>query len=98
MDLNLKGKLALISGASRGIGRAVAEELGAEGCNLVLTSRTAADLDAVKDTVEKQNNVTVRTVAADLSDSATVRRLAQDFPAIDILDQQRRRHSRRATG
>ena len=85
MDLNLKGKLALISGASRGIGRAVAEELGAEGCDLVLTSRTAADLDAVKAAVEKQNKVTVRTVAADLSDSATVSRLAKEFPAIDIL-------------
>ena len=85
MDLNLKCKLALISGASRGIGRAVAEELAAEGCDLVLTSRTAADLDAVKAAVEKQNKVTVRTVAADLSDSNTVNRLAKEFPAIDIL-------------
>ena len=63
----------------------MAEELGAEGCDLVLTSRTAADLDAVKAAIEKQNKVTVRTVAADLSDSATVSRLAKDFPAIDIL-------------
>ena len=85
MDLNLKGKVALISGASRGIGRAVAEELAAEGCDLVLTSRTAADLDAVKAAVEKQIKVTIHTVAADLSNSATVNRLARDFPAIDIL-------------
>ena len=85
MDLNLKGKIALITGASRGIGRAVAEALGAEGCDLVLTSRTARDLDAVKASIEKQNKVTVRTVAADLSDSVTVGRLTNDFPAIDIL-------------
>ena len=85
MDLNLKGKVALITGASRGIGRAVAEALGAEGCDLVLTSRTARDLDAVKASIEKQNKVTVRTVAADLSDSVTVGRLTNDFPAIDIL-------------
>ena len=85
MDLNLKGKVALISGASRGIGRAVAEELAADGCDLVLTSRTAADLDAVKAAVEKQIKVTIHTVAADLSNSATVNRLARDFPAIDIL-------------
>ncbi len=85
MDLNLKGKLVLITGASRGIGRAVAEALGAEGCNLVLTSRTAADLDAAKAAVEKQSQVSVRTVAADLADSTTVTRLAKDFPTIDIL-------------
>src|SRR4029079_15840928 len=48
-------------------------------------SRTAPDLDAVKAAVEKQGKVRVRTVAADLSDSATVNRLAKDFPAIDIL-------------
>ncbi len=85
MDLNLKGKLALITGASRGIGRAVAEALGAEGCDLVLTSRTAADLDAAKAAIEKQRKVSVHTIAADLSESSTVARLAKDFPAIDIL-------------
>ena len=62
----------MITGGSRGIGRAVAEALGAEGCDLVLTSRTAADLDAVKAAIEKQSKVSVRTVAADLADSATV--------------------------
>ena len=85
MDLNLKGKIALITGASRGIGRAVAEALGAEGCDLVLTSRTARDLETVKAAIETQNKVAVRTVAADLSDSVTVGRLARDFPAVDIL-------------
>jgi hypothetical protein len=85
MDLNLKGKLALITGASRGIGRAVAEALGAEGCDLVLTSRTAADLDSAKVALEKRGKMSVRTIAADLSDSSTVGRLAKEFPAIDIL-------------
>jgi NAD(P)-dependent dehydrogenase (short-subunit alcohol dehydrogenase family) len=85
MDLKLKGKRALITGASRGIGRAVADALGAEGCDLVLTSRTAADLDAAKAAIESRDGVSVRTVAADLSDSATVSLLAAEFPAIDIL-------------
>lgn len=44
MDLGLKGKVALVGGASRGLGRAVAEELAGEGCAVVLCSR---DADAV---------------------------------------------------
>jgi NAD(P)-dependent dehydrogenase (short-subunit alcohol dehydrogenase family) len=63
MDLDLGGKLALITGGSRGIGRAVGEALAAEGCRLVLVSRRAADLD-----VEGRYNVSVRTDAADLGD------------------------------
>jgi 3-oxoacyl-[acyl-carrier protein] reductase len=85
MDLNLAGKLALITGASRGIGRAIAETLAAEGCYLVLVSRTTADLNAVRTSIEKQAKVTIRTVAADMSDSTNVARLATSYPAVDIL-------------
>ena len=46
MDLNLAGKTALITGASKGIGRATADLMAQEGCNLVLVSRTQGDLDA----------------------------------------------------
>ena len=48
MDLNLAGKLALITGGSRGIGRAIGEALAAEGCNVVLVARSAADLEAAR--------------------------------------------------
>jgi len=85
MDLKLTGKMALITGASKGIGRATAEILAGEGCNLILVARTAADLDAAKNAIIRKANVRVDTVAADLSDSANVSRLAQDFPGIDIL-------------
>jgi 3-oxoacyl-[acyl-carrier protein] reductase len=85
MDLNLGGKLALITGGSRGIGRAVGDTLAAEGCNLVLVSRSAADLDGARKQIEAQCKVTVRTDAADLADSANVSRLAKQFPDIDIL-------------
>jgi 3-oxoacyl-[acyl-carrier protein] reductase len=85
MDLKLTGKTALITGASKGIGRATAEILASEGCNLILVARTAADLEAAKNAIIRQANVRVDTVAADLSDSANVTRLANDFPGIDIL-------------
>jgi 3-oxoacyl-[acyl-carrier protein] reductase len=85
MDLKLTGKLALITGASRGIGRAVAEMLAAEGCHLVLVARSAADLAAAQTAIAQQSKVTIRTVATDLADSAAVVRLAKEFPETDIL-------------
>jgi 3-oxoacyl-[acyl-carrier protein] reductase len=85
MNLNFAGKTALITGASKGIGRAAAEALALEGCNVILVSRTAADLAAAKEAIAKQSKVRVDTVAADLSDSSNVDRLARDFPHIDIL-------------
>ena len=53
MDLNLKGKTALITGASRGIGFGAARVLASEGVNVHLTSRTAADLDAARKKLPK---------------------------------------------
>jgi len=74
MDLDLGDKLALITGGSRGIGRAVGEALAAEGCRLVLVSRRAADLDVARTQIEGRYNVSVRTDAADLGDSTNVPR------------------------
>src|ERR1700681_3221758 len=85
MDLDLGGKLALITGGSRGIGRAVGEALAAEGCRLVLVSRRAADLDVARTQIEGRYNVSVRTDAADLGDSTNVARLGRLFPDVDIL-------------
>jgi 3-oxoacyl-[acyl-carrier protein] reductase len=85
MDLHLAGKTALITGASKGIGRAAAERLAAEGCNVILVSRTAADLAAAKAAIAQQSKVQIDTVAADLSHSSAVERLTRDFPMIDIL-------------
>lgn len=85
MDLKLAGKTALITGASKGIGRAAAEIMAGESCNVIIVSRSADALAAAKTAIVQKTNVRVDTVAADLSDSANVTRLARDYPEIDIL-------------
>jgi len=69
MDFNLEGKTVAITGASEGIGRAIALQLAALGCNLRLAARTAANLDAVKEAVRGSANVSVETYPLDLSKS-----------------------------
>ena len=85
MDLKLAGKTALITGGSKGIGRATAEVFAAEGCNVIIVSRSAEALAAAKSAIAQKSNVRVDTVAADLSDSKNVDQLARDFPGVDIL-------------
>ncbi len=85
MDLGLRGRKALITGASKGIGRACAEVLAEEGCDIVLVSRTEADLEAVRAKIAGEHNVAVRYYALDLSDSKNVDRLAAECADTDIL-------------
>jgi 3-oxoacyl-[acyl-carrier protein] reductase len=85
MELGLRGRKALVTGASRGIGRACAEVLAAEGCDIVIVSRTQADLDAAKDKILRQSNVSVRSYAMDLSDSKNADKLAAECADTDIL-------------
>lgn len=85
MELNLAGKAALITGGSRGIGRAIAEELAAEGCNLVLISRNAADLRATSEAIAGRFKVRVLIEALDLADGSKVVAVARNHPAVDIL-------------
>jgi len=54
MELGLRGRKALVTGASRGIGRAYAKVLAEEGCDVVLVSRTAADLEAARAKIAAQ--------------------------------------------
>ncbi len=85
MDLGLRGRKALITGASKGIGRACAEILAEEGCDIVLVSRTAADLEAVRAKIAGEHNVAVRYYALDLSDSRNVDKLAAECSETDLL-------------
>ena len=85
---SLKGKIALVTGASKGIGRAVALALAAEGVHVGLLARTATDLSAV---AQKVNDLGVKAVAvtADISNmqevNTAVAEILEKFGSIDIL-------------
>ncbi len=85
MDLNINGKTALITGGSKGIGRGVAEQLAAEGVNLVLVARDAGRLEQASKEISDTHQVSVRWVQADLFDANSPGALAEQCPEIDIL-------------
>ena len=87
MDLGLRGRRAVIGGASSGLGRASADALAAEGCNLLIWSRDEGRLAATADELRKAHGVEVAHVAADaLSPDAagTVAAAAEAFGGVDI--------------
>jgi 3-oxoacyl-[acyl-carrier protein] reductase len=89
MDLGLKGKVALVAAASRGLGRAVAEELAAEGASLVLCSRRAETIEETAAEIRQATAADILALAADVSKADEVARLVesgiQRFGRIDIL-------------
>lgn len=89
MDFGLRGKVALVGGSSRGLGRAVAEELAREGCAVVICSRDSDALDSARNEIDQATAGDVLAVAADLSDADDVDRLVRAaldrFGRIDIL-------------
>ena len=86
--IDISGKWALVTGASRGIGREIAEALSQQGCNLVLHSRSVVHTEALAEKLST-NDVRAVSLAADLSDVDQVNRMLSDLdgiaPQIDIL-------------
>lgn len=85
MELGLRGRKALITGASKGIGLACSAALAEEGCDVILVSRNADDLAKAAAQIRAKSNVNVTYHAADLSQSSAISDLASAYPDIDIL-------------
>jgi NAD(P)-dependent dehydrogenase (short-subunit alcohol dehydrogenase family) len=89
MDLGLNGKVALVTGANRGIGAAIAMELAREGVHLCLVARDRTKLDEVAAAVRGIANVRTAVFAADLREPGTaveaVRAAIDAFDRLDIL-------------
>ena len=89
MDLGLKGKTALVAASSRGLGRAVADELAREGANLVMCARSVRPLEVARQAIFDETGVEVVAVPADLSEPHDIDRLMAaakaEFGHVDIL-------------
>lgn len=72
MDYHLEGRVAIVSGGSRGIGRSIAETLAAEGARVVIASRTLSNLEEAAEHIETFAPGRVHAVAADMTDPAGV--------------------------
>lgn len=80
----LKGKMALITGATSGIGKATAELLAESGCNLILTGRREDRLKTLSQTLSSEFGVEVHAASFDITDLEACKLFAEDFADKDI--------------
>jgi short-subunit dehydrogenase len=89
LDLNLKGKTAIVSGGNKGLGAASAMALAAEGADLFLTVRNAEDLQRTADEITSAHGVKVGLLALDITEEKSgdqiVAAALEEFDRIDIL-------------
>lgn len=86
MDLQLKNKIALVTGSTAGIGYATAKQLAAEGAQVIVNGRTQQRVDAaIKSIIEATGNKNVSGVIADFADKDQIAALINQVPHVDIL-------------
>lgn len=86
MDLKLKGKTALITGSTKGIGKAIATVMASEGANVVINGRDSHTVNhVVKELQEKFSSVSVEPAPFDLTSEESMNQLFNVYTEVDIL-------------
>jgi NAD(P)-dependent dehydrogenase (short-subunit alcohol dehydrogenase family) len=86
MDLQLKDKLALVSGSTAGIGFAIAQALAGEGATVIVNGRTEQRVDAAMAKLKQSSaQARIESLTADLGTAAGAKETVRRFPAVDIL-------------
>jgi NAD(P)-dependent dehydrogenase (short-subunit alcohol dehydrogenase family) len=85
MDLQLKGKLALVTGSTAGIGLAIATTLLREGARVIINGRSRASVESVVESLRSATGGDVQGFSGDLSVAASAEALVRDYPGVEIL-------------
>ena len=85
MDLQLRGKLALVTGSTAGIGRAIATTLAREGARVIINGRSQASVDDVVASLKAATGGDLRGFAGDLGVASSAEQLVRENPGVQIL-------------
>ncbi|HEX7654373.1 MAG TPA: SDR family NAD(P)-dependent oxidoreductase, partial [Verrucomicrobiae bacterium] len=86
MNLQLNQKIALVSGSTKGIGLAIAQQLAAEGARVIINGRSEKAVSAAQAQIKKTlPTAQLEGFAGDLATTEAIAALLQRFPAVDIL-------------